>query len=74
MQLGEPRKLPVTRCTACGKILNGVSALDEDVAPSPGDATICISCGHLMVFADDLMLRDLTDAEVIEWARQQGDR
>jgi hypothetical protein len=36
--------------------------------PKPGDITICISCGHLMGFKEDMSLRDLTDAEMLHVA------
>lgn len=31
--------------------------------PEPGDANLCIQCGHLMVFARDLSFREPTAAE-----------
>jgi len=35
---------------------------------SPGDATVCLTCGHLMVFGEDLLLRNPTDAEIVKFA------
>jgi hypothetical protein len=35
---------------------------------APGCITICFSCGHVMVFDDNLKFRELTDEEVIEVA------
>jgi hypothetical protein len=35
------------------------------VMPSSGDFTVCIRCGHVMCFAEDLTLRDPTGAELV---------
>ncbi len=71
MRIGADRIVPDSPCTSCGHVMNRCFSVDADAAPSPGDFTLCIRCGHLMAFADDLALRDLTDAEVREVA---GDR
>jgi hypothetical protein len=53
-------------CTHCHKVVDGAGSIDTDDGPKPGDFTICIDCGHLMAFADDLTLRDLTEDEMVE--------
>jgi hypothetical protein len=65
-------------CTNCGKMLDGATAVKETdskrarkVMPDPGSITICLACGHLMVFGDDLLLRDPTPEEIVQVA---GDR
>jgi hypothetical protein len=61
-------------CTSCGKILDGGSGVVEgeeaehEMRPMPGAVTVCIACGHIMAFDEQLRLRDLTDAEAIEVA------
>jgi len=42
--------------------------LDEERLPNPGDSVICIMCGHLQAFDENLQLRSLTPAEEIEMA------
>jgi hypothetical protein len=64
MKIGESRKLPSCPCPSCGKALDGCSQADGDSTPKPGDITICIYCGHIMAFADDLAFRELNDEEV----------
>lgn len=60
-------RLPETTCLGCGKSADAVSApMDDDATPSPGDVTICIYCGYLMAFADDLSYRGLTEEEMDE--------
>ncbi len=70
MEVGNSLRVPDCKCTNCGASLNGAFAVGEagDVRPRPGDSTICIECGHLMIIADDLSLRDPNDAEIIELA------
>jgi hypothetical protein len=61
-------KVPVSVCLGCGKRMDGATAIDHRKAPAPGNITICIGCGHIMAFGDDMRLRALTDAEMIEIA------
>jgi len=68
------KRLRPSRCLDCGALTD--AAMHANAAkgrriPKPNDVTICIECGHLMAFADDLTLRPLTDAEMIAVA---GDR
>jgi hypothetical protein len=61
--------MPVVVCTSCGKSMDAASNADEaPTPPHPGDISICLYCGHLMVFDSDLCLRALTDAEIVEVA------
>src|SRR5438477_16594 len=66
--IGSPRRTPLTSCPSCGKPLDGATGIDVDARPKPGDITICGYCRHLMLFADDLTVRELTDAEAVEVA------
>jgi hypothetical protein len=36
-----------------------------DAEPAPGDHAVCLNCGHLMAFADDMSFRELTSDEAI---------
>ena len=42
--------------------------METEGVPEPGDITICIHCGHLMAFADDMTVRPLTDNEMYDIA------
>jgi hypothetical protein len=69
MILGEMTDMPEHACLNCGSINDALSAIaEEKVKPSPGDATICIKCGHLMIFDDNLQVRNPTSEELIELA------
>lgn len=60
-------RTPATICPSCGRTLDAAQNL-QDAQPTPGDFSICLECGHLMTFADDLSLRSLTREEEIEIA------
>lgn len=62
-------RVPLQHCPNCGVPLDatGRASASKD-RPQPGNATVCLNCGHLMVFADDMSLRAPTDAEVVELA------
>ena len=59
-------------CTNCGAINDAATSVDLDgVNPSPGDFALCIDCGHIMAYDEQMQLRNLTDADVIEIAGNQ---
>lgn len=61
--------VPTSKCTACGYVCDAATCPSNDTAtPRPGDITVCIDCGHLMAFDDQLYLRDLTEDEMCEIA------
>jgi hypothetical protein len=72
MKLGVDSRVPPSMCLDCGRINDAATGVDHaegpDAAPQPGDVTVCFYCGHIMVFGDDLMLRNPTDAEIREIA------
>lgn len=55
-------------CPSCGSKLNGATDPVGDATPSSGDITVCLYCGHILVFTDDLRLRNPTDEEIHEIA------
>ncbi len=59
------RLAPVS-CPTCGKNLDAATHPTEDVTPSPGDATICVGCQDVLIFTDELGLRNVTEAEIQE--------
>jgi endogenous inhibitor of DNA gyrase (YacG/DUF329 family) len=68
MRVGERHEMPEMRCTNCGKSLDRAAGIDNDARPEPGDASICIECGHLMTWGENMELRDPTTDEIIEFA------
>ena len=63
--LGQPQHVKPSYCTVCKKILNGTSCVDDEAKPGIGDFTICLYCGNVMAYDDDLLLRNLTNGEKI---------
>lgn len=56
--LGNTTRTPLARCTRCRAEVEAASALNHTRQPRAGDVTICLECGHAMVFAADLTLID----------------
>jgi len=69
--LGESKEMPPAECPNCGYVSDMAAAIDENVKPSPNDISICINCGHLSAFTEDLKLRNLTDDEIKKVAGDQ---
>jgi hypothetical protein len=65
-ELKETR-LPLSHCLSCGRELDAATSL-HGATPNSGDITVCMKCGHVMAFADDLTVRALTDAEMYDIA------
>jgi hypothetical protein len=64
----QKHRLPDMWCHNCGKKQNGATGIDADEAPTPGDFSVCLYCGEISAYADDLTLRSLTDDEIVEIA------
>jgi len=57
------------QCTRCLEKLEQASSLEDDGAPRPGDWTVCLYCGHAMVFRPDMTALDPTIDETLELMR-----
>jgi hypothetical protein len=66
MDMSVETETPVSKCVECGSELDRVSG---PCAPKPGDLSLCLECGSLNAFADDLSLRPPTDDEILEIAK-----
>lgn len=62
-------RLPETKCLNCGHKLDAASSIKHDNAPKPGDVTLCIECSHIMIFTQDMGLRNLSSEEMDEIAK-----
>jgi len=67
MIVGSDVKLDPMECPNCKHMLDGAFSVGSEATPENGDASICIECGHLVIF-DNNQLRNPTDAEIIEFA------
>jgi hypothetical protein len=63
--MGETEVVPSCACLGCGKVHDRATGLNDSHDAAPGDITICIKCGHVMAYDDDMKFRELTDEEVI---------
>lgn len=67
MKIGGVEKLPQAYCLNCKCSLNAASHVGGEDKPAPGDSTVCIRCGHVMIFTENWGLRELT-ADENKWA------
>lgn len=72
MPLLQPRvsavstaRTPLGNCPGCGYKIDCATSVDgdSDVLPSPNDFTVCLDCGHICRFNEDLTLRSLNDED-----------
>jgi len=52
------------RCLNCSHEMDVATCVSGAHAPKPGDVTICISCGHIMVFDKRLRFRNPMPSEI----------
>ena len=51
-------RVPISECDACGARNDGASCVSGgDNRPLEGDVSVCIYCGHISVYGEDLRLR-----------------
>jgi Zn ribbon nucleic-acid-binding protein len=67
MNLTDTR-VPVSKCPVCGEPNDMAASIEADVTPKPGDFSVCLECGHVMVYDYELKLREPTSADLIEIA------
>jgi hypothetical protein len=51
------------RCLSCGEHIDMTTGVNCDNGPVSGDLSVCIYCGHVATFNNDLCLRELTAEE-----------
>lgn len=53
------------RCANCFSVFDGITGFNEDDRPpQPGAYTMCINCGAINIFCQDMSLRVATQAEI----------
>jgi hypothetical protein len=60
-------RIAESHCLQCGAKLNALGDIADAAAaplPTPGSLIVCIRCGAVMMCADDLTPRRMTDAEL----------
>jgi len=60
-------RTPKIVCADCGHEMDAASGFGK-AKPKPGDISICMYCGHIAAFADDMTVRPLTVPEMIKIA------
>ncbi len=64
--LGPGYTMPVAVCPNCGYRPDRASMLDGHRRPRPGNFCICIKCGEVNIFAEDLSMRRPTAGETFK--------
>lgn len=59
--------LPLCRCVVCGTKLDSATRPGpEEERPRPGDLSLCLKCGEIYVFNQDMTIRVPTVAELMQ--------
>lgn len=58
-------RTPISICPSCDRDLDSATCANTDsVVPVRGDISVCLYCGEISVFKDDLRLRSITELEI----------
>ena len=68
--MAESFVVPVDACGRCGYIMDRATG---DALPKAGDFTICLACGDLLRFGNDLRTRGTTCIDVADLDDEQRD-
>lgn len=66
MRLSDTHRLSSHSCPRCGHTMDCASGLSGDRPPGPGDISLCINCGGIALYTEDLQLREPTGGEEYE--------
>ena len=57
---------PQSKCLQCGYLMNAAGSTDGRPIepPEPGNLAVCLRCGAVMMYADDLTVRGMTVEEM----------
>lgn len=61
-------RTPECQCLHCGAKMNAAGSIEGHNSPSPGSLALCIRCGAVMMYAEDLTLRGMTEEEMLDIA------
>lgn len=60
------KELPKSKCPTCGHILDAATCTYSNARPRPGDFTVCISCGEILRFGEDMVPGFATVGDMLE--------
>jgi len=71
-----PTSSELDACTGCGLEVHVPKAApgQEYELPQPGELSLCLGCGTISIFQEDLKLRPATDAELEDILKRKGPR
>lgn len=73
MSRAKDYRTPESRCPKCDYKLDGATlALGTICAPKPGDVSVCLNCGQLLVYHDGTLLRQATADEIRDLMQQRA--
>ena len=74
MFMASGAKLPVLKCVICGYEADCATCVDEEGArPSPGDWTLCLKCGEILIFEEGGKTKVPTIADFISLSQRNPD-
>ena len=69
MFLGKDHRVKASNCPFCEYQHDGATQINGNNLPKPGDVSICIKCGLVGVFDDNLDVRKPTAKEEAEFKK-----
>jgi hypothetical protein len=63
-------RMPESSCPNCGHAFNAATSMDG-ASPGVDDLTVCIGCGEILKFSQELIPVKLDDGELEQWRQEE---
>jgi hypothetical protein len=64
--MGPDYDIPQQRCSRCKHPLDEACCTGGDHKPTPGMISICVECGKITIFDEQLRLREPSEQELLD--------
>lgn len=67
--------VPESKCPVCGKLFLLATAMEpeDESGPQPGNPSICWQCGTVLLYMEDLSMKEATPEEIQAFSQEYQD-
>lgn len=67
----DSTRTPATLCWHCDRMLDAATEVAGSARPTPGAVSLCLYCGAVAFFGDDMVLRSPTEEELDDLVKER---
>ncbi len=65
---------PLAACPTCRRPIDAATSVTTDACPEPGDFSVCVTCGEILRYREDLTVRKCEAPELDDPGLPQHER